>query len=140
MRLEDYKYGKPIAFFASIMGAILVFFSGYEIFERKWKSYQETSEQRTEQKVIEVVLSNDHLLIDKIIEELDSRYEDGPRIDSLVNAINSKHEYFSVGFRSNGDGKLYYRTQYNEIYRVYWSQESFNYFYVLDSGEKIYIN
>lgn len=136
MKLEDLKYGQKLKFTASLVGAAVALFSGYEFFKIRFDQYKEETEKRTEKKVIDLVLNNDHLLIDKIIVELDSRYDDGPRIDSLITALQLDDGYFAVGFRSNKDGDIHYRDMYGKLYKVYYNYQDYYWFYVDDNGEK----
>lgn len=136
MKLEDFKCGKPFVFIASLFITAVGIFSGYEFFKLRWESYKVEAEKRTEKKVVEVVLSNDHLLIDKIIEELDDRYDDGPRIDSLIEVHKLNDSYFAVGFRSNTQGDVHYRDIYGKLYKVYYNYQEYYWFYVDENGEK----
>ena len=136
MKLEDFKYGKIFTLIASLLVTAVAIFSGYEFFEARLDKYKEDSEKRTKQQVIEVVLDNDHLLIDKIIEELDDRYDDGPRIDSLIDIHKLNDSYFAVGFRSNNEGDIHYRDMYGKLYKVYYNYQEYYWFYVGENGEK----
>lgn len=136
MKLEDFKYGKPFTLIASLFITAVGIYSGYEFFKIRFNEYKKENEKRTQAKVIEVVLENDHLLIDKIIEVLDDRYDDGPRIDSLIEIHKLNDSYFAVGFRSNVDGDIHYRDMYGKLYKVYYNYQEYYWFYVNENGEK----
>lgn len=138
MKLEDFKYGKPIVLLSSIAGVAIALFSCYDYFKNKLEEYKKETETRTEKKIIEVVLNNDHYLIDKIIHELDDRYDDGPRIDSLINSINDKDKFFAVGFRGDGTGNLYYKDYHGNVYKCHYNYEEKHWFYIDETGKKQY--
>ena len=138
MNLEDKKWGKYLMYVATLCGALFGIFKFGEYSLEKLEVYQATQYEKIELIVIDVVKNNDDLLLVKIIEELDDRYDDGPRIDSLMASFNDKFKYYSVGFRSDGSGKLWYRTAHNEMYRAYHNLQH-GWYYIKDDGEIIII-
>lgn len=149
MKLENSKWGRNLLYTASIAGALFAIFKFGEYCLEKWEAYQKNVEQRTEVKIIETIKTNPDLLIGKIIEVLDGKYDDGPRIDELEIYINQKFDsidrfharkfkYYSIGLRGDGSGKVWYRNKVGKIHRAHFS-ETQGWYYITDEGNVINI-
>ena len=117
--------GTIVASLATIGGAI-----NYGI--NKYSNLKEKSELEFRNKVKEIIKEED----DKILNKVEYLEEE---LHNLDNTLREGSEYFSVGYRGDGSGELWWRDIYGDLYKVYHIEYSNQYYYVKD-GLSVYLN
>jgi hypothetical protein len=127
---------KKLIYISTLIGSIATIGAALTYGINKYNSYIDDRDSVLKEKVIKIIKEQDGDLItrmDKIDKRIDSLYI---KIDSLDKELRNGSQYFSVGYRGDGSGQLWWRDEYGELFKLY--NISGHYYYV-KNGIAIYL-
>ena len=141
MALTNLK--KKIIGTATLVGAIVVL-AGYIVKPFSWYSeYIEEKELQEKQElktfIIDVFNDVSNGVIKETTREIETTKNLLDSLETIISEIKEGSEYFAVGFRGNGTGKLWYRDMYGNIHELYYWEETNQYYYINDEGRAVYL-
>lgn len=126
-----------------VAGSLLALISLGTLIYNWYDNYSEQAKIKHEQEleifVTEVFSKVSDNIITETTRELTKNKQLLDSLQSVIYSMQKGAEYFAVGLRGDGSGKLWYRNEYGNIYQAFFNGEYKQYYYINEQGLAVYI-
>jgi hypothetical protein len=140
---KDKTLSQKIIYISSVLGALVALSTGISYFYNVYSEHRDYREKEFNKSVLEIIHKEDEKFKHELLNYMNSEllfYR--TEIDSLKKTIKDLREgseFFAVGFRGDGTGKLWYRNEYGIIYSVFFNYDINQYYYINENGKAVYL-
>ena len=125
----------------AVAGSLLTIISLGTLVHNWYSNYSDQAKAKHEKELEIFVTEVFSKVSDNIITETTREIATTKKLlDSLqrvINQLQEGSEYFAVGFRGDGSGKLWYRDAFGKVFLVYFFEN--RYYYINENGLAVYI-
>lgn len=124
----------------AIAGSILTIISLGGLLYTWYYNYSETTKKK-EKEEIRILISEIALktVTTETSSEITQTKELLDSLQEVISNIKEGSEYFAIGFRGDGSGKMWYRDKFGKVFNVYYSDVYGMYYYINEQGLAVYI-